>query len=517
MSDDPEELAAWLSDVSNDPVKFVETAFEWGTGELANSSGPEPWQRWLLEQIRDGLKTPGEAIKIALASGHGIGKSALCSWVALWAVSTFPDTRGFITASSEAMLMTRFRAELRTWFRRFKAQNFFELTATSLISRDANHEQTWRLDLLAWNQNRPEAFAGLHNAGRRILVIFDEASAIEAPIWETVEAVATDADAQVIWLVCGNPLHPVGRFRDSFERYAHRWINKHVNSLEVSFTNKPQLQRWMEDYGEDSDFVRTRVLGEFPRTASTQFIGPELVQEAMDRELIPSRTDPLVIGVDVARFGDDESVIFPRKGMDARTFKPLTFRNIPLDKLEDQVVAFCNAHHVTQILCDGTGVGGGLVDHLRRRGYLVTDVQFGSKADQQIDGTRFANKRAEIWGLMRNALRNLCLPNSQVLKEQLTGPEYTFSRTSDAILLEPKDAMKRRGVPSPDLADALACTFGAEIATLPALSDWVQPHGAMSEYDPFSQAAMEGRYSDAVIGRPQRYYAPGWAGLKESE
>ena len=152
------------------------------------------------------------------------------------------------------------------------------------------------------------------------------------------------------------------------------------------------------------------MLGEFPRTASTQFIGPELVQEAMDRELIPSRTDPLVIGVDVARFGDDESVIFPRRGMDARTFKPLTFRNIPLDKLEDQVVAFCNSHRVQQILCDGTGVGGGLVDHLRRRGYLVTDVQFGSKADQQIDGTRFANKRAEIWGLMRNALRNLCLP-----------------------------------------------------------------------------------------------------------
>ena len=115
----------------------------------------------------------------------------------------------------------------------------------------------------------------------------------------------------------------------AFEKYAHRWITKHVNSLEVSFTNKPQLQRWMEDYGEDSDFVRTRVLGEFPRTASTQFIGPELVQEAMDRELIPSRTDPLVIGVDVARFGDDESVIFPRRGMDARTFKPLTFRNIP--------------------------------------------------------------------------------------------------------------------------------------------------------------------------------------------
>jgi hypothetical protein len=259
--------------------------------------------------------------------------------------------------------------------------------------------------------------------------------------------------------------------------------------------NKPELQRWIED------------------------IGPELVQEAMDRELIPSRSDPLVIGVDCARFGDDMSVIFPRRGMDARTIKPLTFRNIPLDKLEDQVVAFCNANRVTQIHIDGTGLGGGLCDHLRRRGYLVTDVQFGARADQQIDGVRYANKRAEIWGLMRNALRYLCLPNSQALKEELTGPEYTFSRTSDAILLEPKDMMKRRGVPSPDLADALACTFGGEIATLPALADWVQPHGAISEYNPLSQAAMEGRYADAAIGgrAAPLYYAPGWAGLKEGE
>ena len=189
--------------------------------------------------------------------------------------------------------------------------------------------------------------------------------------------------------------------------------------------------------------------------------------------------------------------------MDARSILPLRFRNIPLDKLEDQVVAFCNAHHVQQIFVDGTGVGGGLVDHLRRRGYLVSDVQFGARADQQIDGTRFANKRAEIWGLMRNALKYLCLPASQELRAQLTGPEYSFSRTSDAILLEPKDAMKRRGVASPDLADALACTFGAEIATLPALADWIHPDGlVVSEYDPLSAAAMEGRPHEPARRRP---------------
>src|SRR5215472_5389367 len=116
----PEEVGEWLASVAHDPAAFVETAFQWGEGELKGSLGPEPWQRWLLEQIRDGLMSPGQAIRIAIASGHGIGKSALCSWVALWAMSTAPDTRGIVTASSESMLMTRFRAELRIWFRRFK-------------------------------------------------------------------------------------------------------------------------------------------------------------------------------------------------------------------------------------------------------------------------------------------------------------------------------------------------------------------------------------------------------------
>jgi hypothetical protein len=172
-----DDVGAWLASVAKDPVKFAEEGFAWGEGELANSSGPEPWQRWLLEQIRDGLMTPGQAIRIAVASGHGIGKSAAAAMITLWAMSTAPDTRGIVTASSESMLYTRYRAELRTWFRRFRAAEHLEMSATSLLSKDPSHEQTWRIDLLPWNANRPEAFAGLHNKGRRILLIFDEASA----------------------------------------------------------------------------------------------------------------------------------------------------------------------------------------------------------------------------------------------------------------------------------------------------------------------------------------------------
>jgi hypothetical protein len=496
-----DDIGSWLASVAHDPVRFVEEGFEWGKGELRNSTGPEPWQRWLLEQIRDGLMTPGQAIRVAVASGHGVGKSCIASWITLWAMSTSPDTRGIVTASSESMLYTRFRAELRTQFRRFKAAEYFEMSATSLLSKDPSHEQTWRVDLLPWNANRPEAFAGLHNKGRRILVIFDEASAIESPIWETVEAISTDEDAEVIWLAMGNPLSS-GRFQDCFEKYSHRWVTKHVDSRTVSFTNKRELQRWIEDYGEDSDFVRSRIKGEFPRVGSVQFISPQAVDEAMQRELDPSHGDPLVIGVDVARFGDDCSVIFPRKGRDCRSIAPLTFRNLPLDRFEDHIVQFCNSHPVQAILIDGTGLGGGLVDHLRRRGYTVHDIQFGARANQEIDGVRYGNRRAEIWGLMRQALRYMCLPaNNQTLREELIAPTYSFSRTGDALLLEPKDALKRRGVPSPDHADALACTFGAEAALLPQLADWVQPQGAISEYDPFSTEAMRGDpYPEAKRG-----------------
>jgi hypothetical protein len=485
-----QDIGEWLASVSSDPVRFVMEGFEWGRGELAKSQGPEEWQLWALQQIKEGLTIPGRPVRLAVSSGHGIGKSTVAAWVTLWAMCTAADTRGTITASSEAMLYTRLRAELRVWFRRFKAAEYFEMSATALTSKDPEHTQTWRIDLQPWSETRPETFAGLHNKGRRILLVFDESSAIAEPVWQTCEAVATDADAEVVWLALGNPLHPQGHFKDIFDKYQDTWKTRHVSSLDVSFTNKAEFARWARDYGEDSDFYRTRVLGEFPKVGSDQFISPAAVDAAMSRELDPSHSDPLVLGIDVARFGSDSSVLFARKGRDCRSIPPLIFKGISLDRLEDHVVSFCNQHPVQEIFVDGGGVGGGLVDHLRRRNYLVHDVQFGSRADQMIDGVKYANKRAEIWGLMRNALKYLCLPNSPTLKEELCAPEYTFSRTSDAIQLESKDMLRKRLQASPDQADALAVTFGAEVATLPALSDWVEKPGVTFEYNPFDDEHM---------------------------
>jgi hypothetical protein len=261
MSDDTlESLADELVACRADPVRFVETMFDWQSPELTVRE-IQPWQREVLEAIRDGLPL-GKAARIAVASGHGIGKTALTSWIVLWAISTCRDCRGILTASNEAQLHTRNRAELRKWFRLFRAKVFFDLTATALISADPGHEQTWRIDLLPWNEHRPESFAGLHNQGRRVLVIMDEASVIPPIIWQTIEPAMTDVNTEIVWAVFGNPLHPTGPFRECFGRFAHRWQRWHIDARTVGISDKKQIAEWA--HAEDSYFFMTRVRGLFP-------------------------------------------------------------------------------------------------------------------------------------------------------------------------------------------------------------------------------------------------------------
>ena len=503
---DLETIADELVACRHDPERFVETMFDWNEPELKGKS-IELWQRQILKMVHDGLPL-GKAIRIAVASGHGVGKTALVSWIVLWAMSTCRDCRGILTASNEAQLATRNRAELRKWFRLFRGRAFFELTATALISADPAHEQTWRLDLLPWNEHRPESFAGLHNQGRRIVVIMDEASVIPPIIWATLEPVMTDVHTEIVWAVFGNPLHNTGPFRECFGRFAHRWQRLQVDARTVSIADKAQIAEWAQDHAEDSYFFMTRVRGEFPNASALQFIPSDLVEAAMEREIVRQPSDPLVVGVDVARFGDDSSVIYPRRGLDARSILPLVFQGISTDRLEDQILQFCSQNRVEVIFIDGGGVGAGVVDHLLNRHNLpVEDIQFGGRANRN-DQIRYANRRAELWGNLRENLKYLSIPNSSELRAQLVGPEFDYNLRGE-IQLEKKSDIKKRGLASPDLADALALTFARPVFPR-AVDDWLGTGNVVSEYDPFS--------SDAMAGRPypelQRYIAPGWPRLK---
>jgi len=363
---------------------------------------------------------------------------------------------------------------------------------------------------LPWNPFKAEAFAGLHNAGRRILIIFDEASAIDPIIFETVEPAASDVNTQVIWCCFGNPLHNTGPFRECFGKFAHRWKRFHVDSRDVGISDKQQIARWAADYSEDGYFFCTRVRGLFPAAGSAQFIPVNLVEEAMARDVQWMPNDPLVLGVDVARFGEGSSVLYPRRGLDARSLKPIELHGLDTVRVEEVILNFCLQHQVDVIFVDDAGAGGAVVDHLMRHNLPVEGVAFGGKSVGDISHVKYANKRAEMWGTLRDKLPYLALPDNPDLRDQLIGPEFKFNLKGE-IQLEKKEDMRKRGLASPDIADALALTFARPV--FPRQFDsWTNgASNVVSDYSPIEEFEREQEGRPRV---PQRYIAPGYPRLR---
>ena len=487
------EQAEVLADLRHDPLGFVEWAFPWGEagGPLASASGPEPWQRDVLEQIGKVLAEGTGPARIAVASGHGVGKSALVAWLILWAVATDPATRGVVTANTEIQLKTKTWTELGKWHRLAVTGKWNDLGATSLVSTLPVDEGAGRIDMVPWAAHNAEAFAGLHNKGSRILLVFDEASAIADTIWETAEGALTDADTEIIWVAFGNPTRTSGRFHDCFGRFRTRWTVRQVDSRTVSLTDKRQIAQWIADYGEDSDFVRCRVLGQFPRAGSMQFIDSESVVAAMNRvpDFAAERDQPLVMGVDVARFGSDRSVIVLRRGRDACSWPIEKYQGLDTMTLASKVVERAAAEGVRAVFVDEGGYGAGVVDRLRQLGVpFVFGINFGGKPETWDEGGAkplYANKRAEIWGNMKKWLEQGCLPNDPELLADLTGLQYGYDARS-AIQLEKKEDMKKRGLASPDIGDALALTFALPVTG--AAWDLVPTqHFYETDYDLFAE------------------------------
>lgn len=491
-----EQLIEDLASYSNDPYGFALWAFPWGEkGSPLEHRTLEAWQIDILQSLGAGILTPAEAIREATVSGNGVGKSAVVSIIILWAATTFEDTKGVVTANTETQLKTKTWAELGKWFHMFIGRELFRLTATALFSRDPDRERTWRIDMVPWSEHNIVAFQGLHNEGKRLLIIFDEAAVIPDGIWEAGDGCMTDANTQRIWCVFGNPNAPTGRFRECFDggRFSARWHSRSVDSRTVTFTDKTESQNWIDDYGEDSDFVRIRVRGVFPRSGTIQFIGLDLARAASQRDVAVHAFDPLLIGVDVARFGDDESVIYFRKGRDGRTIPPVRFRGVDTMTLASRVTESYLHYRADGVFVDGGGVGGGVVDRLRQLRVPVIEVQFGGKSDNNFgaveSGIMYANKRAEIWGSMKEWLATGAIIDEPQLINEIVGPEYGFNGRNE-ILLESKDAMRKRGVSSPDLADALALTFAYPV--VPKLKGEEKPDAlVMSEYNPFELNYVE--------------------------
>lgn len=475
------ELREAIGSFRHDPERFVRFAFPWGEEdtELANEAGAREWQlaqlRFIGEALKAGASAEG-AIRIAVASGHGIGKSALVAWIILWALVSHPQTKVTITANTGDQLRTKTWPEVSKWFNLMICRHWFRLEATSIVARQGSYAKTWRCDAATWSENNTTAFQGLHNKGKRLVLIFDEASEIVDKIWEVAEGAMTDENTEIIWAVFGNPTVTTGRFRECFAggRFHKRWKANQIDSREVPGTNKVEFAKWIEDWGEDSDFVRVRVRGQFPRGGSMQFIDSEIVEAAAKREALSHIRQPLIMGVDVARFGEDQATIYFRRGLDARTVPPQKFRGLDLVTLAGKVAELAMFYNVAAIFIDETGMGAGVVDMVRKMmpHLLVMGINNGGKADRYLMGSDMpasAYKGDEMWVAMRDWLKTGAIPDDPELRAELTGRQYGYNPKTE-IVLEKKDDMRKRGLSSPDNADGLALTFAYPVAELPATS-----------------------------------------------
>lgn len=470
-----------------DPRRWSRVAYDWGIGALADYDGPRTWQDNVNTVIRDHLSDPAtrfQPLQISVASGHGIGKSAEMGMLSNWAMSCWDDARIVTTANTEGQLRTKTAPEIGKWFRMSLTAHWFDVQAMSIKSRDPKHGDTWRQDFIPWSEHNTEAFAGLHNKGKIILLLFDEASKIHDKVWEVAEGALTDEDTVIIWVVFGNPTRNSGRFRECFRRYRHRWVNRQIDSRTVPGTNKAYLQRLVDDHGEDSDLVKVRVRGQFPSQSAMQFISADDVDAARNRHLRPEQYKfaPVIIGVDPAWTGDDSLEIYLRQGLYSKKLATLP-RNDNDVEVANLIARLEDEHQADAVFVDA-GYGTGIVSAGAVMGRSWRLIWFSGKP---ID-PGYLNKRAEMWGTGKRWLKSggALDPKDETLYQDLIGPE-TVARLDGKIQLESKEDMKERGLPSPNAGDALMLTFAEPVAKKQRFGGSSSPGGGPMvevDYDP---------------------------------
>jgi hypothetical protein len=464
-----DEIAKDLAMFYDDPLGFVMWAFPWGVPgtQLEKHDGPRDWQREQLQTLGAQVamrgfngREPVDPVQMSTTSGHGIGKSAYTSWLILWIMATRPFCKGTVTANTADQLRTKTWAELAKWYSIFLVKDLFTLHSTrgNMVIYNNEHPQNWRCDAQTCKEENSESFAGQHAATSTSFYIFDESSGIPEKIFEVAMGGLTDGEP--MWFLFGNPTRNTGFFKDTFDgEVAHRWLNYAVDSRTVPGAINVELtKQWAEDYGEDSDFFKVRVKGEFPSAASNQLIGTDAVDAATAKHLPVTqyRHAPVILGVDVARFGEDKSCIYKRQGLFAE--KLAEFRSLDLMTLAARVAQFEDEHEANAVFID-VGMGAGVIDRLRQLGRNPIEVNFGAKSTDK----RCKNKRSEMWWKLKKWLESGgSIPQDRDLRKDLISQMYLFD-VNEKLMLVKKEDLKKLGLQSPDDGDALALTFAEDV------------------------------------------------------
>lgn len=462
-------------ELADDPYRFVMYAYPWGKpgSVLSEESGPRQWQRDELYRIRDsildakiGIARIGEhgTYKRAIASGRGIGKSALVAWIAHWMMSTHIGSSTIISANSEPQLQKVTWAELKKWLALAINSSWFDPLATSilpssvlktLMDKAGIGHGYYHIQGKLWTEENPDAYAGPHNP-LGLCVIFDEASGIPAPIWNVTNGFFTEKTPYKFWFAFSNPRRREGAFYDCFHENDSSWSLNNIDAREVEGTDKSTYEEIVKKHGLDNDVTRVEVLGQFPLGGDDMFMNVAEVRESRTRELVPDPGAPLIMGVDVARSGLDSTVICFRRGYDARSIPSVTFRGA-----DNMKVALSCADLIRQYnpdaVCVDAGAGAGVIDILRSMRLRIHEVGFGTSSSNP----RYYLNKTRMYADLRDWIsEGGCIADDPRLIRDLEALTWMFHGSSDKIMLVPKNKMAK----SPDHSDALALTFAVHVA-----------------------------------------------------
>jgi len=358
-------------------------------------------------------------------------------------------------------------AEVKRWVNELPVfiRNLFEVYSDR-IELKAAPESSF-MSARTSSAERPEALAGVHS--EHVLLVVDEASGVPEAVFEAASGSMSGFTATTILI--SNPTRNSGLFFRTHHQLASSWFRLHVSCLESKLVAPDFIRQIAETYGETSSAYHVRVLGEFAPREDDVLIPAELVDAAMGRDVVLDTAEPLIYGLDVARFGDDRTVLAKRQGNVVIEVKG--WSGADLMQTVGRVMHEAEADKPAEICVDSIGLGAGVADRLREQGLNVRDVNVAEVSALNPTASKL---RDELWLTVKDWLskRSCRLPKMDELRQELVGPTYAFL-SNGKIKVEAKSELKKRGLRSPDMADALCLTFAGGAALVGGrASFWVK-------------------------------------------
>jgi hypothetical protein len=380
-----------------------------------------------------------------------------------------------VTAPTSSQLFDACFAEMKNVAKRLKPpfDNLLELKSDRIELK--SHPESTFISCRTSRAEQPEALAGVHSPS--VLLIADEASGIPSSVFEAASGSMSGHSATTI--LTGNPTRNTGFFYDTHNRLRDDWYTMHVSCVDSPRVSEDFVEDMKRRYGEDSPAYHVRVLGNFPPSEEDTVIPVSLIEHAMANDIKVHEDTIAIWGLDVARQGGDASVLCKRQGP---VIHPLTvWRNLDLMQLTGAVKAEYDAmppsKRPAEIIVDSNGFGAGVLDRLRELGLPARGLNVSERAMAK---DTYLNLRAEIWFKMKMYLEGMdvSLPRDDALYAELAAPRYHFT-SAGKLQVESKDSMKKRGVASPDRADAVALSLANDHTTMAfgtsAAGSWNKP------------------------------------------